>query len=78
MITFSPNDREKAITFNIVDDDIALEPPEIFQLFLEVVTITDRVTIQPNNRTIISIMDDDGMCVFLPLLHIFYSKRLYT
>ena len=62
---FSPLESEKSITFNITDDLIALESPERFMLTLVVVTISDEIIIiQPNGRTDISIIDDDGMCSF--------------
>ena len=63
-ITFSPLDSEKPITFNIADDLIVLEPPERFMLTLTVVTISDRILLQPNDRLDISIIDDDGMLMF--------------
>ena len=62
MITFSPRDNETAITFDIKDDSIALEPFETFTWYLEVVTVTNGIILQPYNRTIITILDDDGMC----------------
>ena len=60
-ITFSPLDSEKSITFNIIDDLLALEPLERFMLDLAVATISDRILLQPYNRTNISIIDDNGM-----------------
>ena len=60
LITFSPLDSEKSITFNITDDIIALEPPETFTLILTVVTISDGIMLQPNNKTDITILDEDG------------------
>ena len=59
-ITFGPLDSEKAITFNITDDIIALEPPEKFTLTL--VTISDGIMLQPNDKTDITILDEDGKC----------------
>ena len=59
-ITFGPLDSEKAITFNIIDDNIALEPPEKFTLTLTAVTSGDGIILQPNNNTDITIFDDDG------------------
>ena len=42
-----------------MDDDIALEPIEQFELNLYA---TDRnILFEPNNKTTINIMDDDGM-----------------
>ena len=63
MVTFSPSDSEKSITFNI-DDNIALEPPEEFMLMLTLVIMNNRIQLQPNDTTSISITDDDGMCSF--------------
>ena len=59
IITFNPLDSEKAITFNITDDSIALEPPENFALILTAVTIGDGLMLQPNDQTDISILDKD-------------------
>ena len=59
-ITFTPLDSEKAITFNITDDSIALEPPEKFTLTLTVVTSGDGIMLQPNNKTDITILDEDS------------------
>ena len=62
LITFTPSDSEKSITFNIPDDNIALEPPETFTLTLTAVTIIDGIMLQPNDKTDITILDDDGKC----------------
>ena len=62
-ITFGPLDSEKAITFNITDDIIALEPPERFVLILDVVTISDGIMLL-DDKTNITIIDDDGTYVF--------------
>ena len=59
-ITFGPNDNEIAVNFTVIDDQIALEPTEMFEWELSLVTIVDRVTVEPHNRTIIEIMDNDG------------------
>ena len=61
-ITFGPLDSEKAITFNIADDSIALEPPEKFTWLLTAVTISDGIMLQPNGVTDIFIFDEDGKC----------------
>ena len=53
-------DSEKSITFNIPDDAIALEPPEKFTLTLTVVTSGDGIMLQPNDKTDITILDEDG------------------
>ena len=63
-VTFSPLDSEKAITFNIADDSIALEPPEKFTSTLTAVTSGDGIMLQPNNNTDITILDEDGECYY--------------
>ena len=62
LIIFSPLDNEKSITFNIPDDSIALEPPEKFTLILTAETISDGIMLQPNDKTDITILDEDGKC----------------
>ena len=60
VITFGPNDSTVALNFNVIDDDITLEPTESFDWILELVTVVDRVSIEPFRRTNIQIMDDDS------------------
>jgi len=73
MVTFGPNDTEIAITFNIVDDIIALEPTETLVWNLELVTVVDRASVSPYDSTTIMIIDDDGkkslITIIIHLLH---------
>ena len=59
-VTFGPNDDEAAINFTVEDDLIALEPNEIFEWELSLVTAVDRGTVEPHSRTIFDIIDNDG------------------
>lgn len=59
-ITFSPDDTERPIIFTVRDDNIALEPTEVFQWTLSLVSSVDRAFVRPLNTTVISIVDDDG------------------
>ena len=70
LITFTSLDSEKAITFNIPDDSIALEHPEKFTLTLTAITSGDGIMLQPNDKTDITILDEDGKCS-----HHYYSKK---
>ena len=60
-ITFIPNDTEIPITFKIADDVIPLEPTEQFELSLKGTDTEYNLLFEPNNKTTIIIMDDDGM-----------------
>ena len=74
MVTFGPNDTEIAITFNIVDDIIALEPTETLVWNLELVTVVDRASVSPYNSTTIMIIDDDGKkSLITMIIHLLHS-----
>ncbi len=62
-LTFAPDDFQIAVNFSVVDDEIALEPTEILNWNLELVTLLDRVSISPFNGTLIQIIDNDGTYV---------------
>ena len=57
IITFGPDDTEFAINFTVVCD---LIPNESFVWTLTLVSLIDRVTIEPFNTTTIHIIDNDG------------------
>ncbi len=59
-LTFAPDDFQIAVNFSVVDDEIALEPTVILNWNLELVTLLDRVSISPFNKTLIQIIDNDG------------------
>ena len=61
IITFGPNDTEKAIPFEIFDDDIPLEPTVQFELYLNGTDTKYNILFEPNYKTTINIVDDDGM-----------------
>ena len=61
IITFGLNDSEIAIPFKITDDDIPLEPTEEFELSLNGTNTEYNILFEPNDKTIIYIVDDDGM-----------------
>ena len=60
-ITFGPNDTKIPITFEITDDVIPLEPTEVFELSLNGTDTKYNLLLEPNNKTTINIVDDDGM-----------------
>ena len=60
MIIFGPSETAVSLNFSLIDDNIALEPPESHEWVLTLVTLTDAITIQPFNRTNIEIKDSDG------------------
>ena len=61
IITFGPKDTEIYITFKITDDVIPLEPTEKFELSLNGTDTEFNVLFEPNDKTTIYIVDDDGM-----------------
>ena len=60
-IIFGPNDTEIPITFEITDDVIPLEPTEEFELSLKGTDTEYNLLFEPNDKTTIYIVDDDGM-----------------
>lgn len=48
------------VTFNLTDDEVALEAVETFVVTLEILTLTDIV--QPGlQQTVVNVMDSDGI-----------------
>ena len=64
-ITFDPKETKKAITFNVTDNDIALEPTKQYELFLEGTHRKYNLLFKRNNKTTINILDDEGMYISL-------------
>lgn len=59
-VTFTPDQTEVCLTFNIVDDDIALEETEMFSWSLTLPGDDPLVRLGENPNTDILILDDDG------------------
>ena len=60
-INFTSTDSDKAITFTLIDDTIALEPTESLLWTLILITMRNGAEISPFNTSDIQIGDDDGM-----------------
>ena len=63
-ITFGPNDKSKAITFNIADDEVPFEPTEEFEIFLHGTHERYNILFDPNEKTTINILDDGMTYLF--------------
>ena len=63
VLTFAPTESEKCVRFPISDDSIPLEPDEILMLELNLTETITGVSLGPNDRTIITIQDDDSKLV---------------
>ena len=68
-ITFSPSQRFGSISFGLMDDSIALEDPERFQLRFSQHSFPDgsKVRLGPNSD--VSILDDDGNFYYYKIMH---------
>ena len=54
-----------SITFDIFDDQVALEEDEDYELRLELVTTDPRVSVASPDESTLVILDDDGELTFL-------------
>ena len=70
-ITFNPSQRFGSISFGLMDDSIALEDPERFQLRFSQHSFPDgsKVRLGPNSD--VSILDDDGNFYYYKIIHNF-------
>lgn len=60
-VVFPPDIFLRCIDFPILDDDIALEPPQLLNFSLTVVNpISDSIEIDPYATTTVVILDDDS------------------
>ena len=58
-VTFSPDTFMQTVTVSIQNDQ-ELELPESFAVELQMVTTSPRIQLGRNNRSIVTIIDDDG------------------
>lgn len=63
-LALAPEDSQMCITFNILDDNIAIEETETFTWRLEIVTVIPGVRVGDFNTTVIGIMDDDSTIIY--------------